>query len=75
MKSKKMSIRISEEHLAAIHRKAEQADMTFTDYVTKSCLGRQIVVIDGLDDVLRQQKAIGHHPSLCMEQQYRHGNP
>ena len=56
MKNKKMSIRISEEHLAAIHRKAEQTDMTFTDYVTKSCLGRQIVVIDGLNDVLRQQK-------------------
>ena len=61
MKNKKMSIRISEEHLAAIHRKAEQADMTFTDYVTKSCLGRQIVVIDGLDGVLRQQKAIGRN--------------
>ncbi len=61
MKNKKMSIRISEEHLAAIHRKAEQADMTFTDYVTKSCLGRQIVVIDGLDEVLRQQKAIGRN--------------
>ena len=61
MKNKKMSIRISEEHLAAIHRKAEQADMTFTDYVTKACLGRQIVVIDGLDDVLRQQKAIGRN--------------
>ena len=55
MKNKKMSIRISEEHLAAIHRKAVQSDMTFTDYVTKSCLGKQIVVIDGLDDVLRQQ--------------------
>ena len=61
MKNKKMSIRISEEHLAAIHRKAEQADMSFTDYVTKSCLGRQIVVIDGLDEVLRQQKAIGRN--------------
>ena len=59
LKNKKMSIRISEENLAAIHRKAEQADMTFTDYVTKACLGKQIVVIDGLDDVLRQQKAIG----------------
>ena len=61
LKNKKMSIRISEEHLAAIHRKAEQADMTFTDYVTKACLGRQIIVIDGLDDVLRQQKAIGRN--------------
>ena len=35
--------------------------MTFTDYVTKSRLGRQIVVIDGLDDVLRQQKSIGRN--------------
>lgn len=61
LKNKKMSIRISEENLAAIHRKAEQADMTFTDYVTKACLGKQIVVIDGLDDVLRQQKAIGRN--------------
>lgn len=61
MKNKKMSIRISEENLAAIHRKTEQADMTFTDYVTKACLGKQIVVIDGLDDVLRQQKAIGRN--------------
>ena len=61
MKNKKMSIRISEENLAAIHRKAEQADMTFTDYVTKACLGKQIVVIDGLDYVLRQQKAIGRN--------------
>ena len=60
MKNKKMSIRISEEHLAAIHCKAEQADMTFTDYVTKACLGRQII-IDGLDDMLRQQKAIGRN--------------
>ena len=61
MKNKKINIRISEENLAAIHRKAEQADMTFTDYVTKACLGKQIVVIDGLDDVLRQQKAIGRN--------------
>lgn len=57
MKNKKMSIRISEENLTAIHRKAEQADMTFTDYVTKACLGKQIVVIDGLDELIRQQKA------------------
>lgn len=61
MKNKKMSIRISEENLTAIHRKAEQADMTFTDYVTKACLGKQIVVIDGLDELIRQQKAIGRN--------------
>ena len=61
MKNKKMSIRISESDLAAVHRKAEQARISFTDYVTRACLGRQIVVIDGLDEVIRQQKAIGRN--------------
>ena len=35
--------------------------MTLTEYVTDCCLGKQIVVIDGLDEVIRQQKAIGRN--------------
>ena len=61
MKNKKMSIRISEQDLAAIHRKAATAKLSFTDYVTRSCLNRQIVVIDGLEDIIREQKAIGRN--------------
>jgi hypothetical protein len=61
MKDKKMSIRISESDLAAVHRKAGQARLSFTEYVTRACLGRQIVVIDGLDEVIQQQKAIGRN--------------
>ena len=61
MKDKKMSIRISEENLALIHQKATKAKLNFTDYVTRACLGKQIVVIDGLDEVIRQQKAIGRN--------------
>ena len=61
MKDKKMSIRISESDLAAVHRKAGQARLSFTDYITRACLGRQIVVIDGLDEVIQQQKAIGRN--------------
>ena len=37
------------------------ADMTLTEYITDCCLGKQIVVIDGLDEVIRQQKAIGRN--------------
>ena len=59
MKNKKLSIRVSEQDLAAIHRKAVTARLSFTDYVTRSCLNRQIVVIDGLEDIIREQKAIG----------------
>lgn len=56
-----MSIRISEENLQKIHRKAEQAKLSITDYVTRCCLGKQITVIEGLDEVVRQQKAIGRN--------------
>ena len=59
MKSRKMSIRISESDLQKIHHKADKANLSLTDYVTKACLGKQIFVIDGLDEVIRQQKAIG----------------
>ena len=59
MKNKKMSIRISEQDLAAIHRKANTAKLSVTDYVTRSCLNKQIVVVDGLENIIREQKAIG----------------
>lgn len=56
-----MSIRISDADLQKIHHKAQQANLSITDYVTRCCLGKQIVVIEGLDEVIRQQKAIGRN--------------
>ena len=44
-----------------IHQKADQAKLSLTDYVTRCCLGKQITVIEGLDEVVRQQKAIGRN--------------
>ncbi len=61
MKNRKMSIRISDTDLEQIHVKADQANMRMTDYITACCLGKQIVLIDGLDEVIRQQKAIGRN--------------
>lgn len=61
MKDKKMSIRIEEQFLNVIHKKAEKTNMSLTDYVTFSCLDKQIFVIDGLDDVLKEMKAIGRN--------------
>jgi len=56
-----MSIRISEADLQRIYYKAKQAKLSLTDYVTRCCLGKQITVIEGLDEVVRQQKAIGRN--------------
>lgn len=61
MKNKKLSIRISEDDLRRVHDKADKAKLSVTDYVTKCCLGKQIVVIDGLDEIIRQQKAVGNN--------------
>ena len=52
-----MSIRISESDLQKIHNKADKANLTLTGYITKACLGKQIFVVDGLDEIIRQQKA------------------
>ena len=60
-KDKQFSIRISEQDLDTIRRKAAQTHMSQSDYVTACCLGKHIVVMDGLKEVLRQQKAIGNN--------------
>ena len=60
-KNKQFSIRISAQDLETIRQKAVQAHMTQSDYVTTCCIGKRIVILDGLKEVLRQQKAIGNN--------------
>ena len=61
MKNKKLSIRISDADWKFIHDKAEQSNMTVTEYVTACCLGKEIFIIDGLEEVICQQKGIGRN--------------
>ena len=60
-KDRQFSIRISSQDLETIHQKAAQAHMSQSDYVTACCLGKRIVILDGLREALRQQKAIGNN--------------
>ena len=60
-KGKQFSIRIAAQDLETIRWKAAQAHMSQSDYVTACCLGKHIVILDGLKEVLRQQKAIGNN--------------
>ena len=60
-KDKQFSIRISKQDLEAIRRKTAQAHMSQSDYVISCCLGKKIIILDGLKEVLRQQKAIGNN--------------
>ena len=60
-KNKQFSIRISTQDLEMIRGKAAQAHMSQSDYVISCCLGKKIIILDGLKEVLRQQKAIGNN--------------
>ena len=53
------SIRIASSDLDTIRKKAKQARMSQSDYVTRCCLGRQVVVIEDLKETAKQPRAIG----------------
>lgn len=57
----KFSTRMAAEDRAAIKALAAQAHMSMSDYVTACCLGKQIVIIDGMRDVLKELRAIGNN--------------
>ena len=57
----KFSTRMASADREKIRALAQKAGLSMSDYVTACCLGKRIVNIDGLKDVLRQQKAIGNN--------------
>jgi hypothetical protein len=56
-----VAMRFSPEDHTAIKIKADRAKMNFTEFITNSALNKPIVIINGLDDVLKEQKAIGRN--------------
>ena len=60
-KSKIVALRFRESDHKRIKQKAEKAKMNFTEFVTTSALGKKVTVIEGLDEVLKEQKAIGRN--------------
>ena len=57
----KFSTRMAAEDRATIKELAKQSHMSMSNYVTACCLGRQIIIIDGLKEVLKELKAIGNN--------------
>ena len=57
----KFSTRMASEDRETIKELAKRSGMSMSDYVTACCLGKRIVILDGLREVLRQQKAIGNN--------------
>lgn len=61
LKDKKFAFRVSERDLNQIRVKAKRARMTVTDYLVTSALGKEIVVIDGVEPLITQMKAVGRN--------------
>ena len=56
-----IAMRFRESDYAVIKRKAEKVNMNFTEFVTSTAMNKPITVITGLEDVLKEQKAIGRN--------------
>ena len=61
MKNRRITLRVSDVDWQKLHDKATSARMTLTEYLTACGLQKEIVIIDGLDEVIRQQKGIGRN--------------
>lgn len=61
IKDKNYAFRITDKDLNTIKQKAKKAKMTVTDYITKSALDKNIVIIDGLPEIVTQLKKIGNN--------------
>ena len=57
----KFSTRMAAEDREKIKALAEKSGMSMSNYVTACCLGQQIVVIDGLKEVLKELRSIGNN--------------
>lgn len=61
MKQRKFAFRLTEKQYLMLKTQAKKAGMTMTDFIVASVTGKEIVVIDGVTELHKQLKAIGHN--------------
>jgi len=62
-KKKQIHIFVTDTEDLAIREKAKTAHMPLKEYMLSAALQHEIVIIDGLEDVIRLQKEISHRLS------------
>ena len=60
-KTEIITMRIKPQYKQEIQRKAKQSQLTVTDYFTLCGMAKQIVQINGLDEILSELKAQGRN--------------
>ena len=60
-RNKTIAIRCTEEEYQRVHRRANEHGLKLSDFVLRTALGKKIIIAEGLQDVVRQQRAIGNN--------------
>ena len=60
-RNRTLTIRCTDDEYERIHNKAQRHKLSLSDFVIRSALDNKIIVADGLDEVAKQQKAIGRN--------------
>lgn len=60
-KTEIITMRIKPQFKAEIQKKAKQAQLTVTDYLTLCGMGKKLVQVQGLDELLTELKAQGQN--------------
>lgn len=60
-RNKTIAIRCTEEEYQRIHNKAKQYGLRLNDFVIRSALDKKIIVAEGINEIVKQQKAIGRN--------------
>lgn len=60
-KDKRINIRLTEKEKNLLETKAKKCNITVTQYILKSCLKDNIIVINGLDKVDSELRRIGNN--------------
>ena len=56
-----ITIRCTEEERNRIYQKVKQHNLKLNDFILRSAMDKKIINIDGLSEVMREQKAIGRN--------------
>ena len=60
-RNRTITIRCTDDEYERIHNKAQRHKLSLSDFVLRSAMDKKIIVADGLDEVAKQQKAIGRN--------------
>ena len=60
-RDKRINLRLTQEEYDAISKSAKDAHLSLTAYMTKCSLGKQIFVVEGIDELARQHRALGNN--------------